>query len=63
MIESGRHVLTCTVGNGRLVAVHGEFRGQLKNGERVSVGFADFFTFDDAGRIIHRKTFFDAPAV
>ncbi|RSS51761.1 nuclear transport factor 2 family protein [Streptomyces sp. WAC07061] len=63
VIESGLHRLEQLIVSGQHVAVHGEFRGRLKNGQDTSLRFADFFTLTDSGLIADRQTFFDSPAV
>ncbi|MEU2834190.1 nuclear transport factor 2 family protein [Streptomyces lavendulae] len=63
VIESGLHSLDRLIVSGPHVAVHGEFRGRLKNGQDTSLRFADFFTLTDGGLIADRQTFFDSPAV
>ncbi|MEU0005787.1 nuclear transport factor 2 family protein [Streptomyces sp. NPDC006314] len=63
VIESGLHSLDQLIASGRNVAVHGQFRGRLKNGRDASLRFADFFTLTDGGLIAGRQTFFDSPLV
>ena len=63
VIVSGTHSLTQVTADGADVAVHGEFTGTLKTGERVSLRFADFFAFDADGLFARRDTFFFAPLV
>ncbi|WP_307781357.1 nuclear transport factor 2 family protein [Agilicoccus flavus] len=63
VISSGAHELDEVVVQGMSAATRGVFTGRLRDGSDTRVGFADFFGFDDAGRIRTRSTFFDAPAV
>ncbi len=63
VIREGAHHLSTVVATGSEVAVHGEFRGVLRDGSDVVVRFADFFTLTDDGRFARRDTFFFAPLV
>jgi ketosteroid isomerase-like protein len=63
VIREGRHLLTMVVENGRDVAVHGEFTGVLRDDQRVSLRFADFFSLASDGYIARRDTFFFVPLV
>ncbi|MFJ9468165.1 nuclear transport factor 2 family protein [Streptomyces caniferus] len=63
VIEDGRHDLFTVITGDAQVSARGEFHGQLKDGRRVSVGFADFFTVGDAGLFTRRNTYFAMPAV
>ncbi|WP_168583079.1 nuclear transport factor 2 family protein [Gephyromycinifex aptenodytis] len=63
VIEEGAHDVEHTVVGADSVAVHGHFRGTLKDGSRVSLRFADFYTFDTDGLFATRDTFFFAPMV
>jgi steroid Delta-isomerase len=63
VIAHGRHEIAEIVADGRKVAVHGRFTGQIKNGDQVALRFADFFTLDPAGLFESRDTFFFAPMV
>lgn len=63
VIVSGAHTLDEVVVQGATAAVRGRFAGRLRDGSDSSVGFADFFTFDEAGRIRERRTYFEAAAV
>lgn len=62
VIASGEHTIVSLVAHDDKVAAEGEFRGTLGDGAEVSVRFADFFSFD-AGKIVWRNTYFDAPLV
>lgn len=63
VIAAGRHVITRIVSDGPAhVAVEGRFVGRLKDGSRVDLGFADFFTLRDT-LIVERTTYFAASAV
>lgn len=62
VIAEGRHSLRSLVVDGDRVAVEGDFHGVLRDGRRVTLRFADFFTFHE-GRIVVRDTYFDAPLV
>ncbi|WP_116952014.1 nuclear transport factor 2 family protein [Jiangella endophytica] len=63
VIAAGRHVITRIVLDGPAhVAVEGRFIGHLKDGSRVDLGFADFFTLHDT-LIVERATYFEASAV
>lgn len=44
-IKSSKHTLLAVVSNGYQVAVHGMFRGMMKDGTSAEFGFADFFEF------------------
>ena len=63
VIASGSHRLDQVVADGSSVVVRGVFTGQLKDGSAVSVGFADFVDYDEAGRASERHSYFDRPAV
>ncbi|WP_431897547.1 nuclear transport factor 2 family protein [Micromonospora haikouensis] len=63
IIREGRHSLSALVGSATEIAVHGEFHGVLRNGQNVSLRFADFFSFTDEGTFARRDTFFFAPMV
>jgi len=63
VIEKGRHNLVSVVADLVGVAVRGEFRGRLKNGQDVKLGFADFFTFNGELQFERRDTYFFAPMV
>jgi steroid Delta-isomerase len=63
VIKEGLHVLSAVVAAGDDVAVHGEFKGVLRNGQRVDARFADFFSFGPDGHFTRRDTFFFAPLV
>lgn len=63
VIREGSHVLSAVVAAGGDVAVRGEFEGVLRNGQRVSARFADFFSLGLDGHFVRRDTFFFAPLV
>lgn len=63
VIDTGEHRLSTVVTDGETTAVHGEFHGVLRDGRRVALRFADFFTFGTGGRFARRDTFFFAPMV
>lgn len=62
-IVGGRHDVTAIVADGGRIAVQGEFHGELRNGERTDLRFADFFELAPDGRFARRDTFFYAPMV
>lgn len=62
VIASGAHRIDELLIDGERVAVHGLFRGTLRDGSASEVGFADFFTYD-GDLIAHRRSFFFRPAV
>jgi ketosteroid isomerase-like protein len=53
----GRHVLEAIYSLDRKVIVSGRFEGVGAAGDARSVGFADFWTFDVAGLVTHRRTY------
>jgi len=63
VIKEGSHVLSAVVAAGDNVAVHGEFKGLLRNGQQVDARFADFFSFGPDGYFARRDTFFFSPLV
>lgn len=63
VIASGAHRVDQVVVQGSSAAVRGVFTGTLKDGSAVSIGFADFIDYDQAGRARERHSFFDVPAV
>jgi steroid delta-isomerase len=62
-IVGGQHEVTAVVADGERIAVQGEFRGELRGGERTDLRFADFFELAPDGRFARRDTFFYAPMV
>ncbi len=62
VIESGAHSVEEVLVDADRVAVRGIFRGRLKDGSETVVGFADFLRYGPAGRVLERRTYFDAPA-
>ncbi|WP_309132321.1 nuclear transport factor 2 family protein [Brevibacterium sp.] len=63
VIESGAHTLNEILIEGDRAAARGVFKGRLKSGAEVTVGFADFFLFDVDGLIAERTTYFYRGAV
>lgn len=63
VIRTGRHTVSTLIVSGAEVAVNGEFRGELHNGEVVSLRFADFFVVNPDGTFARRDTYFFAPLV
>lgn len=63
VISSGAHTVHEILVDGLAVAVRGRFEGTLKDGSTVSVGFADFVTYDRDGHAVERHSFFDTPTV
>jgi steroid delta-isomerase len=62
VIAEGRHTVEEVVVNGEHAAVRGVFRGMLRGGEEVDVGFADFLRYE--GELIaDRTTYFYKPSV
>ena len=58
VIKSGTHTLEEVIVNGLHAASRGNFKGVLKDGSEVHVGFADFFEFTPEGTIQNRVTYF-----
>jgi steroid Delta-isomerase len=63
VIKEGSHTIMIVVAAGRDVAVHGQFRGVLHDGQWIDARFADFFLLGLDGRFVRRDTFFFAPLV
>ena len=63
VIASGRHTIETEVAAAAGVAVHGRFRGTLKDGTSRELRWADFYTFTPEGLFATRDTFFFAPMV
>ncbi len=61
VIAAGSHSLAQVVADPTGVAVHGEFRGVLKDGTKVAFRFADFFALASDGRFSRRDTFYFMP--
>lgn len=61
-LSEGSHELHALVHDESGVATRGTFNGR-QDGERVSLGFADFFTFDEDGLIETRHTYTDRDTV
>lgn len=62
VIASGRHTVDEVIVDGDHAAVRGRFAGELRDGSRVEVGFADFLHYE-AGLIADRTTYFFQPSV
>lgn len=62
-LAQGRHMVRDVLVEGQRAAAQGMYEGQLKNGERMAMGFGAFFTFDNNGRIAEHTTYFFTPAV
>lgn len=62
VIAQGRHAVETVLVEGDRTAVQGRFEGVLRNGQKVSLRFADVFRWKD-GLIAERDTYFDAPLV
>ena len=45
------------------MCIRDRYEGQLKDGERTTMGFGAFFTFDMNGRIAEQTPSFFTPAV
>lgn len=54
---NGNHIINNTIVNKKSVAVRGIFSGTNGNGETIKLNFADFFEFDDSGKINRRFTY------
>lgn len=63
VIESGRHTVHTLVIEGDEGFVGGSFAGVLKNGDEVSLEFADLFRFNADGLVSFRQSYFYAPLV
>jgi len=59
---TGKHTLYSMTVNGNIVTVDGKFQGIGIDGSQKEIGFADFWTFNDKGLIILRKTYLAAGA-
>ncbi|WP_426247589.1 nuclear transport factor 2 family protein [Nocardioides sp. LHG3406-4] len=62
VIAGGQHTVESILADGASAAVRGTFRGVLRDGQDVEVGFADFMRFE-YGLIADRTTYFYSPAV
>ncbi|MFI6597632.1 nuclear transport factor 2 family protein [Nonomuraea sp. NPDC050536] len=62
IIEHGKHHIDTIVCDHGEVAVRGRFTGTARDGRALSIGWADFMTFD-RGLIRERVTYFFAPGV
>ncbi|MER7757850.1 nuclear transport factor 2 family protein [Kitasatospora sp. NPDC097643] len=58
VIKEGRHQLERVVQADGLTAVHGSFRGTLRDGRPAAHRFAEFFELTADGLIERRDTFF-----
>jgi steroid delta-isomerase len=63
VIVAGRHTVSTLVEDGDQIAVHGEFRGELRDGRHVELRFADFFVLTAERRFARRDSFFFTPLV
>jgi steroid Delta-isomerase len=63
MIRDGRHTLDRVIADGGGVAVHGSFRGTLRDGSTAAHRFAEFFELTADGLVARRDTFFFVPLV
>lgn len=63
VIDHGRHTVVTVTEQMPRVVVSGTFTGTLKNGSRITLEFADFFTLGGGGRFSRRDTYFYAPLV
>lgn len=61
-LSDGHHEVETVLVDDGTAAVRGTFSGR-QDGESVSLGFADFHTFDDDGLIAHRVTYTDRDEV
>ncbi len=62
VIASGQHTIDRIIADDTSAVAIGEVDATLRDGRPAHVRFADTYRLKD-GRIIHRHTFFDAPAV
>lgn len=62
-LAAGRHLVREVLVDGQRAAAQGMYEGQLKGGERTTMGFGAFFGFDALGRISEHTTYFFTPAV
>lgn len=62
VIADGTHEIESMIEAKDAVAVQGGFRGTSRSGLPLSVRFADFWSFSGLV-VVHRNTYFDAPAV
>ena len=58
MIEKGKHTVTNIIVEKDIVATQGFFKGTLKNGKSIQIGFAEFFIFKN-GKICRRYSYTD----
>lgn len=59
--RSGTHTLAAVLHDAGRVAVHGSFRGELRDGTAMQLRFADFFEIGGDGRFSRRDTYYFAP--
>lgn len=62
-LAAGRHLVRDVLVEDSQVAAQGMYEGQLRDGDRMAMGFAAFFVFDGMGRISEHTTYFFTPAV
>ncbi len=62
-LAAGRHLVRDVLVEDAQVAAQGMYEGQLRDGDRMAMGFAAFFVFDGMGRISEHTTYFFTPAV
>ena len=61
-LSDGSHEIQSLISEGETVAVRGTFSG-IQGDTEVSFGFADFFVFNETGRIKRRYTYTDRDTV
>lgn len=61
-LSNGSHELHSVIDGDDEVATRGRFRGE-QEGTTVSIGFADFFQFDDENQVRYRYTYTDRDTV
>lgn len=61
-LSEGRHSLRTIIADDEELAVRGTFEG-LQDGTVITLGFADFFRFDEDTRIQYRYTYTDRDTV
>lgn len=61
-LSNGSHDIHTILMDDGEVATRGTFEG-TQAGDKVQIGFADFFRFDDEGRIRYRYTYTDRDTV
>lgn len=63
VIASGTHAIRSLLESDFTVAVQGDFKGVLKSGSNVNIGFADFWRFNREELVAERESYFFSPAV